>query len=192
MSVFINLKLSFTRRCRQFAMVAMTLISCVGATSTHAQTAASELDVRAAYIFNFLRLIAWPNEAVSTATILVCTSNKLPASYETALSALTTRKIEQSSISMRSVGVDDSLRGCNVLVTDAIDRDAVRWIDKTKGTSILSIGESEASAKAGMGVAFVNIDSRVRFVLNVDALNRAQLKPSSRLLQVAIVVKDGS
>jgi hypothetical protein len=52
------------------------------------------------------------------------------------------------------------------------------------------VGEKEGFAAEGGCMNFYLDDKRVRFEINPDAVKRARLKASSRLLQLARIVKD--
>ena len=59
-----------------------------------------------------------------------------------------------------------------------------------KGTSALVVGESEGFAERGGGIQFFPEDKKLRFAVNVDAIQRARLTVSSKLLALARIVHD--
>ena len=62
-----------------------------------------------------------------------------------------------------------------------------------KGRNVLTVGESKKFAERGGCINLVTVKNRVRFRINVDAVRRAQLKISPRLVKVAsvLVTDDG-
>lgn len=59
-----------------------------------------------------------------------------------------------------------------------------------KRSSVLVAGESDGFAQRGGCIQFYLEDNKVRFSINVDALQRARLTVSSKLLALAHIVHD--
>ncbi len=55
---------------------------------------------------------------------------------------------------------------------------------------VLAVGESDHFAELGGTIGFVIEDERIRFTVNVDAAQRADLKISSKVLALARIVRD--
>jgi hypothetical protein len=62
--------------------------------------------------------------------------------------------------------------------------------DDLKASSALTVGESPEFAERGGGIQFYMNEGRVRFSINVDAVRRARLTVSSKLLALARIVHD--
>jgi YfiR/HmsC-like len=60
-----------------------------------------------------------------------------------------------------------------------------------QGTSILTVGETEAFARQGGMINFITVDKKVRYEINVAAAKRANLDISSKLLRLAKIVGSG-
>ena len=55
---------------------------------------------------------------------------------------------------------------------------------------ILTVGDSEEFAREGGIVGFYRQRRRIRFAVNLDAIGRTELKVSSKLLQLASVLRE--
>ena len=65
-----------------------------------------------------------------------------------------------------------------------------RYSSSLKGTSLLVVGEGEDFAERGGGIQFFLEANKLRFAVNVDAVQRARLSVSSKLLTMAKIVHD--
>jgi hypothetical protein len=63
-------------------------------------------------------------------------------------------------------------------------------IDSFRGQSVLLVGDGDGFAAAGGMVEFVCNGNRIRFAINPDAADRAELRVSSKLLALATIVHD--
>jgi YfiR/HmsC-like len=63
-------------------------------------------------------------------------------------------------------------------------------LNSVKEASALVVGESEGFAERGGGIQFILENNRLRFAVNVDAVGRAHLTVSSKLLALAKIVHD--
>ena len=81
--------------------------------------------------------------------------------------------------------------GCQILFTSSSDQTYIRsLLASLKGSSVLTVGETEGFGRLGGIISFTLEENRVRFGINVAAAERARLKISSKLLSVAKVVRD--
>ena len=66
---------------------------------------------------------------------------------------------------------------------------SLRVIAKVKGKSTLVVTDKSGMAKQGASINFVSIDNKQKFELNKSNLAKMDLKVSSSLVQLAIVVE---
>jgi len=57
-----------------------------------------------------------------------------------------------------------------------------------RGSSVLTVADTEGFLDAGGMIQFLNENDRVRFAISVEATSRAKLKMSSKLLSLAKVL----
>lgn len=77
-----------------------------------------------------------------------------------------------------------------VFVSSVEDKRLSEVLSSLKGTSALVVGEGEGFAERGGGIQFFLQDYKLRFAVNVDAVQRARLTFSSKILALARIVHD--
>ena len=164
----------------------------------HAQDALSEYQVKAAYLFNFLKFVQWPEESFADplAPIVIGVVGEDP--FGNALPQVVVGKTVQGrDLVIRIYRPGEDLRGAHILFISASERKRLPIIlSSLRGSSVLTVADSLGFLDAGGMIQFLNENGRVRFAINVDATGRAKLKMSSKLLSLAKVVggngKEGS
>jgi len=101
------------------------------------------------------------------------------------------RTIAGHDLKVRRAHADSSLRSCQVLYVSGLDeRHAITVIDSVTDAAVLTASDLNGFAQLG-GVAHFFVDSgKMRFAVNLQSAQRAHLNVSSKLLGLAVVVKD--
>lgn len=148
---------------------------------------ASEAQLRAAYLVNFLKYVEWP-AASAGATICVLGGDSLAgplASYEG-------RQIQGREIRIRRVSQLDQLADCQEVFVPDGDEDRFAATIRNLGRQpVLTVGENARFVEQGGGVALVRVDNRLVFDVNLPVLQRAGLKVSPQMLRLARDVVGG-
>jgi len=164
----------------------------------HGQDALSEYQVKAAYLFNFLKFVEWPEESFADplAPIVIGVVGEDP--FGSALPQVVTGKTVQGrDLVIRIYHAGEDLRGAHILFISASERKRLPTIlSSLRGSSVLTVADTSGFLDSGGMIQFLNENGRVRFAINVDATGRARLKMSSKLLTLAKMVggngKEGS
>ncbi len=178
-----------------FALAFIILISIVDSSGLIAQTkAATEYQVKAAFLFNFAKFVEWPPSAFSDPKqpLDICVYGHDP--FGTALEdALLGKTIGERRVGLGRATQFQDLASCHVVFVSALVREsAADLANRLKGRAVLLVGESEGFAASGGTIQFTIEDNRVHFVINPDAADRAGLKISSKLLALAKIVRDSN
>lgn len=81
---------------------------------------------------------------------------------------------------------------CNVLfISSSEDKRLPRILRRVGDKNILTVSEATDFAGNGGVIQFLKDDNRIRFVINVDAAQRAGLRIRAQLLSLAKVVHNG-
>ena len=148
----------------------------------------SQLDVEAVYLFDFGKFVRWPaGEDQGSLRICVAGTPTFTAGVEKTVASET---IDGRSLDVRQILQPDDEAGCAILFIDASRReqsDALLRGAADKPTLTVS-DLPDFLARGGM-IQFQIIQKRVRFSVNLDAVNRSHLTMSSELLKVAVEVK---
>jgi YfiR/HmsC-like len=155
-----------------------------------AQEALSEYQVKAAYLFNFLKFVDYPSEAFADplAPIVVGVVGEDP--FGSALPQVVTGKtIAGRDLVIRLYRPGEDLRGAHILFISASERKRLPMIlSSLRGSSVLTVSDMAGFLDAGGMIQFLNENDRVRFAINMGSTSRAKLKMSSKLLSLARVL----
>lgn len=147
--------------------------------------------LKAAFLFNFAKFVEWPAGESQNGPLCLCVLEDL--AVEDSLEQL----INGAPFSGRSVTLlkgarTRSLRGCHVLYVGETDQMPIAaTLEELKNTPVLTVGDGEPFARGGGMIGLFIENGRMRFAINPDAAQRAGLKLSSRLLNLARIVKEG-
>jgi hypothetical protein len=180
---------------RHFAsstLLALTLQAPAAITPALAQAPAGEAEVKAAFVYNFLKFVEWPPTSFrSPEEPLVVALVGDSATADATKRFLASKQIAGRRLVVRHLAWDDSLAGVHaVLVADA---DEARWrriFAAASEAGVLSIGEGEAFAATGGVIALVIEERKVRFDIDMEVVRSSRLKISSKLLALTRVVRN--
>jgi hypothetical protein len=161
---------------------------------TATQIQPSEYQVKAAFVFHFAQLVDWPADALGSEDrpLILCTTG------ENALSGVLDTTVRGKQTGTHPLGVrhlqeKDDPGGCHLLFIVGKDkRRAAAILARLNNAPILTVGESDDFVERGGMIGFCLQENKIRFDINLNAAQRANLKISSRLLLLAkTVIGDG-
>jgi uncharacterized protein DUF4154 len=174
---------------RWFVALAIALVGVsIAAVPLEAQSASAP-ELKAAFLFNFARFTEWPDlPDGSPLKLCVFGDDHIADALEVAVRGQT---IEGRGLEVSSVSTDTPMRVCHVLFVGASAlRLGTPLLDNARALPILTVSDSGRFAQStGMVELFVDA-GRMRFAINVDAVQRSRLRVSSRLLGLAKVMRD--
>jgi len=154
-----------------------------------AQDTLSEYQVKAAYLFNFLKFAKYPNESFADplAPIVIGVVGEDP--FGSTLPHIVIGKTVQGrDLVIRMYRTGEDLRGAHILFISASEKKRLPMIlSSLRGLSVLTVSDTDGFLDAGGMIQFLIENGHVRFAINVDATSRAKLKLSSKLLSLARV-----
>lgn len=153
--------------------------------TAHAETSLTA--VKAAFVFNFIKLVSWPESRVpdAAAPLRVCVLRGDPME-EPLRQALGAKAVGLHPLEVAPLGPDDDFAACHALYlgSQAAPRYAT-LMARTAGKSVLLIDEGpQFSWPYGMIRLFLE-QNRVRFELNLESLERSGLAVDPRLVRLA-------
>jgi hypothetical protein len=153
-----------------------------------------EYPVKLAFLYNFTKFIEWPPESYSApgAPMVICIVGDDP--FDPGLEAeLRARTAGSHSVQIRTLKPNDTLSVCHIAFVPATEESqATRVLRGLKGSSTLTVGETEEFTRLGGIIDLTVEEHKVHFELNPLAAERARLKISSKLLALAKIVHDGA
>jgi hypothetical protein len=150
----------------------------------------SEYQVKAAYLFNFLKFVEWPDDPVPDAQgkWVIGVVGVSPVVGE--LTHLVEGKnVLGRDLVVKSFRPTDNLRACNILFISESERKRLPAIFAAlRGSSVMTVADMDNFIAAGGMIELDVEDTRVRVTINVNATEHARLKVSSKLLVLARAV----
>ncbi len=178
--------------CAVAALMACLLVAGVRWVAAQANTP-GEYEVKAAFLFHFAQFVDWPPEAFKSpgSPLTYCTVGVDP--FHGALeAALNGKKFGTRPFRVEHFKQEKEIQGCQVLFIGAVERQrTLAELANVNGNPVLTVGESEHFAQEGGMIGFFLEDNKVRFVINVGAAERANLRISATLLTLAKTVIGG-
>ncbi len=150
---------------------------------------APEAAVKAAFLYNFAKFTEWP-ALPPAAPIVVCVVGD--DGVAAALVEMTTgRNISGHALAIWRPEASASWRSCHLLfVTAAETRRSEARLLEIRSLPVLSVGDGEGFAQTSGIIELFVENGRMRFAINVTAVKSSGLRLSSRLLELAKVVRD--
>jgi hypothetical protein len=153
-----------------------------------ASPGASELEVKAAMLYNFIKFVEWPQQTGSPLVIGVGGSSSFAGVLANTVSD---RTVQGRPIVVRQTAGAAEMRSCHVVFIAGHDpARGMAAIEALRKNPILTVGETPEFARRGGMIGFVIVDNRTNFEINLEAALRGGLKVSSKLLRLATVVKE--
>ncbi len=149
---------------------------------------AKEYKVKAAYLYNFVKFIDWPESALSGAIkICVLGEDRFDGILEKAVAG---KEVKGHGLVVASIGAGGSPEGdCNLLFVSSSEAGRVGdVIGAVAGSSTVTVGEQEGFAEQGGVLNFALEGGKVKVELNMGAAEKAGVKVSGKLQQVAKVI----
>jgi len=151
-----------------------------------AQTA-SEYDVKAAFLYNFTKFVDWPSSAFpDPSNLKICVLGDDP--FGRSLLALAGENEEVGGHKLTVISKESLPRPgvCQILFISRSEREHLSQIlASVKGSPVLTVGDTKGFADDGVIINFVLEGSKVRFEINTESADRAGIRISSKLLQLA-------
>jgi len=162
----------------------------------------TEEEVKAAFVFNFLKFVSWPDSNASFETIdgqdltfdndsvvsVLVLGNK--DFYETLRSTIGKRRIGDQPVRIsRSNTIPVQELPDVLFVGEDHEDQLLNILDECGGMPILTISDTRDFAMSGGMIELYVQNSKVRFRINKNAYESANLDISSKLLKLAEVVE---
>lgn len=152
----------------------------------------SEYQLKAAFLFNFAKFVQWPANSFATPQsefgICVLGDDPFGRSIDDVLHGKTIGEHPVMISRCKDVG---EMTHCQIVFVSASEKKRLPEIlAALRGTSTLAVGETDGFAASGGVIQFTLEEQRVRFIINVEAAERAKLQISSKLLALAKLVRE--
>lgn len=164
-----------------------TLVTAIVYGQSQPQTEAEELNLKAAFIYNFTRFIEWDDDIFPTDFVIGIVGNSM---IDEPLEEIAqSHKAGNKQIKIKRYNSLDEIEKCNILfISKNLKISLIDILAKKDLKKTLIISEKVNYAQQGTGINFVIVDKKLKFEVNKKAIADAGLKVSSQLLKLAIIV----
>jgi hypothetical protein len=168
-----------------------------------------EYEVKAAFMYNFLKFIDWPEGKMAKGgnQIIIGIIGEDP--FGSAADVLKDKKVEDRDVVIKRFdGIQqlkadaekgkkeqlEALKTCHLLfICPSEKKLTAEIIDVVKNDGVLTVGDTSGFIESGGAISFFLEDSKIRFNVNLTSTDKAGLKIRSQLLRLAKkVVKNGA
>jgi len=182
------------RKCRAdvrgvilFLATVLALSALAASAARSDQPAFEEYKVKAAYLYNIAKFVAWPEKAPtppdSTFVIAILGQDPFGRELDT---LLTDRTVGGRHIRLKRAETVAALGRCDVLfVARSLESEVHPILEQLSGRPVLTVSDMTEFGENGGMVTFYLEGDRVRFDINQEAALKAGLTVSSRLLSLA-------
>ncbi|MGE0493181.1 MAG: YfiR family protein [Vulcanimicrobiota bacterium] len=149
---------------------------------------AREYALKAGYLFKFLHLVEWPNEGQRPNFVIAVVG---PGPFGPSLDDLSGKVVRGKTIRLSTFDKVPNPAPTEqvILFVDRANQEKFAPIrQRLEKMNVLTVGEGAKFAEEGGCINLVTVKNRVRFRMNVDAVRRANLKVSPKLVEVASVL----
>jgi YfiR/HmsC-like len=180
--------LSTSRALRWVALLAFFFLWLAGVGKrTRAQTSGEEYRVKAAFIFHFAQLVDWPAEKATGTdhSLVLCTLGEDP--FQGVLEGTVAGKaIGNRILRIRHLGEPQDMQACQIVFLGRAQSKRIPMlVANLHNAPVLTVGETAGFLDAGGMIDFLLEDNKLRFEVNLEAAESADLKIGSRLLVLA-------
>lgn len=187
---FLLRKPGLLRRAPAFLLLAF-FAAFVWPASLRAENASKrEYEIKAAYLYNFINYIDWPENAFpapgGTITIGIVGQNP----FDAALEVLNNKQVKGRTLALKQITDAKDLDQCQIVFINSSEKSRLpELLEKLKNSRALTVSEIDGFAQQGGVINFISEHNKVRFEINPDAAHRLGLNISSELLKLAKVIK---
>src|SRR5277367_5860694 len=143
----------------------------------HAQSAKQrEYEIKAAYLYNFIRYIDWPPDTLPPAGGKIVIGIVGDNPFGAAIDPLNGKQIKGCTLAVKQIVDTKVLEECQILFICASEKLRLQEIfGELKESKALTVGEIDGFASKGGIINFIYERNRVRFEINPDTAKRAGL-----------------
>jgi hypothetical protein len=145
----------------------------------------SEYQVKAAFVYNFIKFVAWPSGEVATeGAIQLCILGELPdpAPFD----HLDGQEIMGKRLKVLYLKEPQAARTCQVLfLASSLSRRLPGALEPVRARPVLTVGDTDGFAQRGVMINMYLDNKRVRFEINAATAGESGLRISAKLLSLA-------
>ncbi len=169
--------------------IALCILSIAASTASAEIDQNKQLKIKAAYIYNFINFVEWPDEENNERkiiTLYIIGSNSFGSFFD----PIKKRTIRGKKFVVRHcLATDTVIPGSVVFVSATQENRLKAIINSLSNKNILTISDINDFIHKGGIIGLHEKDESIRFSISMNNANTAKLKISSKLLELAEIVE---
>lgn len=148
--------------------------------------------VKAVFLYNLANFVSWPTDSFDSpgSPFRICIVGQDP--FGNVLDKIVQKEIVKGrQIAVERVSDITDLCDCHILfISASVQAQLPQVLKSTMNCNVLTVGDTEDFARLGGMVGLVRKGNRVYLEVNVDSTAKVSLRISSKLLDLARIVRD--
>ncbi|WP_250654819.1 YfiR family protein [Alkalimarinus coralli] len=144
--------------------------------------ARSENEIKAVYLYNFIKFITWPQEP-TTSDINICVYGDNPFGAQT--ERLNTLKARNRALHIIYPDKKDRPDCTVVFISPSEEKFAAELLKRINNHPILTVSDIESFTDKGGIIGFIKLGNVVKFDINLKKARASNIQISSKLLELA-------
>jgi hypothetical protein len=156
----------------------------------------SEYEMKAIYLYNFLKFVKWPENSCSShdrKSHQIAVLGDTPFNH--VLMAMQ-EKLKEKDKDLRLTFYGPYKKNmelsccCLLFIAESERNNLSSILDQLSGKPVLTVAEAEVFMDQGVMITLVSLKNKIRWVINRQPANASGLKMSAKLLDIAVKVID--
>ena len=168
-----------------FAFVVALILAIVPAVNSAEPSRPGEYEVKAAFLYNFIKFTAWPGEEMSKSGELG--KDPFGAALDKVVEGETVYK--KPIVTKRFSRLEDAASSHVLFISSSEGNNLPAILRALDSHSVLTVSEIENFAQRGGVINLKKENERIVFEINIDAAKQAGLTMNAQLLKLAKIVK---
>lgn len=167
-----------------FSAVIFTATVFGGGKALYADNKAAQ--VKAVFLYNFINFTTWPDSSDNTGR-LICIYGSDP--FGSTIDYIVSKDPQKIRPTIKRISKISEISGCSILYASSATSNMAALLSSAKENSALAVSDAEGFAGSGGMIGYVNKDNRIKLQVNRTKVSEANLKLSSKLLEMAEIVQ---
>jgi hypothetical protein len=170
---------------------ALLLSAQVAPRANGAGALATEAQVKVAFLYNFAKFVRWPSSALGAKGEPIRIGIIEDAPLGDAIHMVEGKTAQKRKVEFRTCSTFEEMRNCHILYLNTEDDLLAKSVlTRLQVSPVLTVGDGPAFCRWGGMIAFHSHDQHWHFTARQAAAEKAGLKISAKLLQVADLYKE--
>ncbi|VAW67661.1 hypothetical protein MNBD_GAMMA09-1487 [hydrothermal vent metagenome] len=171
---------------------AVMVFLCTIILSGNAQAIGIDYKIKAAYLYQFTKFTQWPVQQFSdkNTPIRICVLGRSP--FGNLLDIFSSKTSQNRSLSIKYLPSLKNILNCHVVfISRSEEKRLTQILHKIAHSPVLTVSDMDDFVRRGGIIGFVPKRKKVGIEINIGASSASGAKLSSKLLEIATLIKNG-